>query len=37
MPAMPLRPFVLTVAELLQQLLVHCDVVELAERVLKLL
>src|SRR3974390_3609745 len=35
--AVPLGTRVLTVAELLQQLLVHCDVVELAERVLKLL
>jgi hypothetical protein len=35
--AMPLGTSILTVAELLQQFLVHCDVVELAKRILKLL
>jgi len=34
--AMPLGTSILTVAELLQQFLVHCDVVELAKRILKL-
>ena len=35
--AMPLATSILIVAELLQQFLVHCDVVELAKRILKLL
>src|SRR5262249_60783886 len=34
---MPLGTSILTVAELLQQFLVHCDVVELAKRILNLL